>query len=150
MDMDSAVALIVAAAALGLNLVLALKSGSWGMADRLTAMEKAIMDAVNANKHEVDKEIDVLRAEIYTSIEVSERRFGETAEAIRHKVNDVELYIRDTYARRDSLLLFMQESRDLIKDSVTRLEVRLDRMEKKIDDARSVAARRSGEDIKSN
>lgn len=59
-------------------------------------------------------------------LERTAREFGEIVAAMRAKVNEVELFCRDNYIRRDSFQTTIKELSD-------RLEQRLERMEDKID-----------------
>jgi hypothetical protein len=156
---NGTVALLIAAGALCLNLFLALKGGAWGMSDRLTQMETRIMAAVAAHKTSMDTEVDAVRAEmraavaqcdgirgeLRAAIETTERRFGETVEAVRKHVGQIEIYIRDHYVRRESFLAYIQETRDVVKTTADRIENRLERMETKLDDAKNAATRRGTE-----
>lgn len=70
--------------------------------------------------------IDMSGKEIDERIDAQSRQFGETVAALRQKITDVELYVRDNFVRRDSFYTNIQE---LAK----RIETRIDRLETKID-----------------
>lgn len=73
------------------------------------------------------------RMEVEDKIEVSLVRFGETAQAIRQKITEVELFMRDNYIKRDSFYHGLTELATNIKALNDSLDGRLIRMENKID-----------------
>lgn len=69
-------------------------------------------------------------------IDVTIRQFGETATAIRQKITEVELFMRDNYIKRDSFYHGVNELATNVKSLGESLDGRLIRMENKIDAAR--------------
>lgn len=106
--------LLVGISALILNVIVALVGLTWGLAK--------IRDTV---KDEIIK----YRIELNDDIDSTGRSFGESIAAVREKIREVELFIRDTYVRRDNW-----------SEGFERIEASLRRMEQKIDEAKAVAA----------
>jgi Sec-independent protein translocase protein TatA len=109
---------LTAIAAFTLNLVVLIVGGTW----RLSRLDVSLRDAITEARDEIEARQDRLA-----------REYGEAVSAIREKVNQVELYCRDTFVRRDS---FYKVSGDITEDMKSlRNEIidRLERMETKID-----------------
>ena len=58
--------------------------------NKLTQTETSIRSAITSQRENIDDEFLQVR-----------REWGETVSAIRQKVTDVELYVRDNYVRKD-------------------------------------------------
>lgn len=67
------------------------------------------------------------------SVNSHERNVGETVHGIREKIKEVELYVRDTYVRRDSWHQAMNQLQESIGKSDAAAEQRMLRIEEKID-----------------
>ncbi len=102
---------IVAVAGFLLQFFIILGTGIW----KLSQVRSDLLAAIDASGREIDERIDA-----------QARQFGETALALRQKITDVELYVRDNYVRRESFYSNIQE---LAK----RIETRIDRLETKIE-----------------
>lgn len=61
------------------------------------------MKALAGAKEEIKTEIHKNRREVDDSIDVVEKRFGETIGAIRVKITEIEIWNRDNFARRDNM-----------------------------------------------
>ncbi len=102
---------IMAVAGFLLQFFAIIGTGIW----KLSQVESRLREAIDASGREIDERIDA-----------QARQFGETALALRQKITDVELYVRDNYVRRESFYSNIQE---LAK----RIETRIDRLETKIE-----------------
>lgn len=107
-----------AVAALGLNIVVAIVGLTWGLAQ----IRDAVKSEIEKHRAKFDEEIDTLRHE-----------FGETVQAIRSKVTEVELWTRDNLVKKDSFSLVTDRISREVRDLGERLDKRLERMEAKID-----------------
>lgn len=112
------VAEIVSVCGLLFNILVAIVGLTWGVAK--------IRDAVRA-------EIEEHREKFDTQIDALRQNTGEMGAALRQKINDVELYARDTFMRRDSFQLVQAELKEQVKALGDKIENRLERMEAKID-----------------
>ncbi|MCW5693309.1 MAG: hypothetical protein KIT48_13190 [Pseudolabrys sp.] len=126
-------ALLIAASGLGLNILLAVRSGQWGLSDRLSSMEGKIMAAVKEHRDAVDTAVDKSRAELNEKAETIRREFGETIKALQAKISDFEKWTRDTFVRRDSFLKVTDEVKQALTDRDASADKRFDRLEDKID-----------------
>jgi hypothetical protein len=121
--MESAgIALIIAGSSLLLTLLLQVWGGSWKLSGKLSDMEQGLRNAINAAKQDIEERQD---RHVHD--------FGETIAAIREKVREVELFVRDTYIEKDDFIVQMKHHNDMLTMNFTNITARLDRMEKKID-----------------
>jgi septal ring factor EnvC (AmiA/AmiB activator) len=103
--------------------------GTWWVSTLIAA----IRDEIAHERKEVDQSIADVENELRDRQERSERLIGETVAAVRQKIHEVEVFIRDTYVRRDSFLKTSEEVRESLKDFGDRIEKRIDIMDKKLD-----------------
>lgn len=129
--MDASTILAIAAVAgLALNVILFVKSGAWGLADRLSEIKDEIMAAFATHKTDVEREFKRLEAKI----EAAEHGFGETARATQTNIHEIEKWARDEFVRKGSFENVMSriETSQATRDD--RLEKRLDRLDAKLDE----------------
>jgi len=88
-------------AAVVLNIVVALRGGAWGMADRLGKMEARLMAMIVENKQEAEERGDKRHLEIDRRLETHEHDIGEGLRALQQKIHEVEKWSRDEFVRRD-------------------------------------------------
>ena len=109
---------IIAALGLGINVIV---------------LVVTVTVAISNLKLSIVTSIESAKEELEQKLYASENANGETARVLRTKINEVELYLRDNYVRRDSFALVQQQiSKDFANFS-ERVETRLERMEQKID-----------------
>jgi len=109
---------IIAVCSLVLNVIIALVGFTWGLSKIASTIEEKIL----MFKEKIDLEIDAGRREV-----------GEVVTAIRTKIHDVELYMRDNYVRRDTFTKLFESMQKDMQNLGERIFVRLERMERKID-----------------
>jgi hypothetical protein len=105
-------------AAFVLNLLVLVIGGTW----RLSRMEVSLSNKITRTRAEIEERQDRQSREV-----------GETVAAVREKINQVELYCRDTFVRRDGFYKVRDELAVDIKTLGEKIEARLERMESKID-----------------
>lgn len=130
---DQALVLIVGTLGFVLNIVVLSIGGTW----KLSRVEASIRQSVSDHRKEIDTEIMGVRKDFSDDLTVMRREFGETGAAIRAKINEVELFMRDEFVRKRSFEAVLNEVRGDIKGMGDKLEARLLRMEGKIDRAAS-------------
>jgi len=81
---------IISAITLVLNLAGTLAVVSWKMSRVEPTMKLALKEALDETTKEIDERIDR-----------HVRYFGEGVAAVRQKINDVELYCRDNFVKKD-------------------------------------------------
>jgi deoxyadenosine/deoxycytidine kinase len=113
---------IVAACALGFSIATTVL----GILQRLSMLQM---------KAELAIAISQSRDEIYDRIEQQGREFGEIATALRIKIVEVELYVRDNFVRKETFVPLMAKIEIDVRAIGDRIETRLLRMEQKIDDS---------------
>ena len=101
-----------------LNILVAVVGLTWGIAK----IRDAVKRDVEEHREKIDGELDKLS-----------RNTGEIAIAIRQKITEIELYMRDTFVRRDSFYDAMKQYSSDMRGQFTNLEKRLERMETKLD-----------------
>lgn len=112
------IAEVTAISALVLNVIVAVVGLTWG----LGKIRDTVRTEIEQHRIAFDADIDGLR-----------REFGETAQAIRQKVSDVEIWGRDNYVKKDSFGVVTDRISREVKDFADRIDKRLERMEEKID-----------------
>jgi len=90
--------------------------------NKLTQTETSIRSAITSQRENIDDEFLQVR-----------REWGETVSAIRQKVTDVELYVRDNYVRKDVFDSAMTNLGKHVEQVGDRIEARLLRIETKMD-----------------
>ena len=113
---------LVACLALLLNVGLTIYSGGWNLSNKIADMEGRLR-----------RDLNELKTELETRQDATARNNGEGLSALRQKMHEVEIWVRDTFVRRDSFLAVISEVKTGLNDLGTRLEKRLERMETKID-----------------
>jgi uncharacterized coiled-coil DUF342 family protein len=96
--------------------------------------DDALQDAAEAKNESINlrEEIsDMVRA-LEEKIERSGHDFGESLQAIRQNSNEIALYVRDNFARRDEV----KDAIDEIKESQLRLETKFDKINDRMRDER--------------
>jgi hypothetical protein len=116
------IAVIVSAAALAVTILLQVWGGSWKLSGKLSDMETGLRKAIKESRDEIEERQDRATHD-----------FGETISAIREKVREVELYVRDKYIEKNDFIIQMQRHNELIQLNFQNIAARLDRMEKKMD-----------------
>lgn len=132
MDMAT-IAILIAALTFVMNIILAVRKGQWGLPDRLNQLETRIMSAVKEHRDHTDAVLETTRNDLDSAIEKSRREFGETVHAMQSKIQEFELWTRDTFVRRDSFVIVIKETRDAIEKQGAMLEKGLEKLDKKLD-----------------
>lgn len=120
----------LAAAALALNIVIATVGLTWG----ISKIKDAVRDEVEEQRLRMEAKLENAERDIS---DVS-LRAGEIGMAIRTKINEVELHLRDHYVRRDSFDQVIKMIQDSIRILGDKIEHRLDRMETKLDQTQAM------------
>lgn len=102
-----------------LQLAVIIIGGVW----KLSKLESALISKIEETRREIDDRLDV-----------QIREFGETASALRQKIHEVEIWVRDNFIRRDGFFKVRDEETDAIKEVRDELKDDLRRLEQKIDD----------------
>lgn len=92
--------------------------GTWA----LSQLKASVIAALTEHQKETDAEFAVVRREI-----------GETGAALRQKINEVELWARDNYVRREGFYKVRDDLDAAISKLGDKIDNRLERMEAKID-----------------
>lgn len=102
----------------------------------LNTLEVNIRNRVDDLANELRKQVAEIDREAREEIEAQSRRFGETAHAIREDVNQLKLYVRDTYVRRDSFMKVQEQIAAETQAHGKRMEECFERIERKIESER--------------
>lgn len=116
------IATYAAIGSLVLNVFVALVGATWGVARIKSEVKDAVRDEIDAHRTQIDDRITQI-----------EQRVGETTAALRSKINETELWNRDTFMRRDSFYKTMESYSTDMRTQFDKIEKRLERMEEKID-----------------
>ncbi len=121
--MDNAtIAVIIAAAALLLNLFRGTFGGGWNLSKNLNAMELRLKADIKASEREIEQRQDTAAHD-----------FGETVSALKEHVRQVEFHLRDNYIRKDDFIVHMKSHDDLLRLNFANITSRLERIEKTLD-----------------
>jgi hypothetical protein len=109
---------LAALGTLGVNFIAAIIGLTWGVG--------RVRDQVKDN---LSAEIDELVTAIAEAELRMERRSGEVGNALREKVREVELFVRDNYVREkdfDAMLKMFDARFDRLQDGLEKLSAKMD------------------------
>jgi hypothetical protein len=110
--------IVIGIATVVVNILVLSVGGTWKISELKASLVKAISDSKDLVEQKQDKH---------------EQYIGETISAIREKIREVELYVRDTYMRRDSFYELNKANAEALTSLGSEIKARLERMEAKID-----------------
>lgn len=125
----------------GAGLIAVLFMCTGGVIWRLAENKVAILDRLDEHKEQIDdeltairisayKEYQILRKEMVDTATVARREFGDSLIALREKVNQVELFIRDQLRdTRHSLQGAIDMRHQMLEDKLEKTEERLRELE---------------------
>lgn len=116
--------LMIAIATLMVTTISIIVAGVW----KLTTVRDELKDAITGNRLELEKKMDDEMEEI-------RRQFGETITALREKLTQIELYIRDNYVSKNSFNTVLDRILVEMKSISEKVESRFLRMETEIKNA---------------
>lgn len=116
---------LVTAAVAGLTLLLVMKNDIRILSDAMGRQEHALTD--------VAKKIEEHQKDDIDQFAMMRREVGETFAALRTKVQEVELFSRDTFMRRDSAGKMQDALQSDFRSLGEKIDNRLERMEAKFD-----------------
>lgn len=116
-------------AAVLINLLVLAVGGTWVLA-RMEARQK---DALAEHRQQMNNTVAEVRQQAFEQAERTRRDFGETIAAMQTKIHEFETWTRDTFVRRDSFMVVIQETKALIQVNGEKIDKRLDKIEEKID-----------------
>jgi macrodomain Ter protein organizer (MatP/YcbG family) len=80
----------------------------------------------------INEKYENLEQTLANRIIESEQNVGETIAAIRERVVQIELYMRDNFVRKETFSITMNELKNDVKNVGDKIEVRLLRIESKV------------------
>lgn len=101
--------------------------------EMIAKLQRELEGRVTQTHKEIDDRIEQTRLEFIERTNVQAREFGETVSAVRLKVQEVELFSRDTFLRRVSFYKAQENMEASLSKFAEKIETRLERMEEKID-----------------
>lgn len=116
--MSADLSLYIALAAFGVNMIGTIVGVTW----KLSRVELSLRAAITDERRDIDE-----------NMERKTREYGETAAALRTKIHEVEVYMRDTFVRRDGFYKVKDELSAEMRGIAQQLNQRLDRLEAKIE-----------------
>lgn len=123
MNVDIQTAMFVLAlVSLVATLLGAIIRGVWRLSTKLGGVETTLRDEIAKSRNEVEEKQDM-----------HSREFGETVHAMRQKMADFELWVRDHCVQLTSFDKVQQSMEASIRSLGDELKARLERMETKID-----------------
>lgn len=119
------------AAAFALNLAIFIGGIVWRAGRQEVFWQKALNKLQSTLTDKMDAQAKTQSAEIDKLSDEVRREFGEGLSALRAKIHEVELFIRDTYVRRDSFSLVVTRIEEMIKLSMDKMDAKLDKLEER-------------------
>lgn len=113
--------LLVGIAAFVLQAIIVTATVVW----QLGKVRDELKDEINTSRKELEKEADAKFDQV-------QRQFGETIMALREKVVQIELYIRDTYVSKNSFNTILDRILVELKAQGEKFENRCTRLETEI------------------
>lgn len=134
----------VAFAALMVTVLVVSGTGLWVLFSKLESNRTSLEQALLRNKDDLDNEIEAIRAAAYAEYKELRREmsdgiqrayleFGEAPKALREKMTQLELFMRDTYLPKRDYERAQDQIAEALKDFEKHLETRLGSFEKKLD-----------------
>lgn len=87
-------------------------------------------------RREIDVQITKETRELREIIEAGARNMGEAVSAVRTKINQVELWTRDEFVRREDFYRIVDGMNKAIGDLGDKIDARTDQLLQKIDEVR--------------
>ena len=134
----------VAFAALMVTVLTVSGTGLWVLFSKLESNRASLEETFDIHKEALDGEIEAIRIAAYTEYKELRREmaegiqrayleFGEAPRALREKVAQVELFIRDNYLLKRDYERSQDQISNALKDFEKHLEEKLGHFEKKLD-----------------
>ena len=120
---------IVNAFGVAFEIIIAVVGAAWALGRSKSATDDKIAEKDKA----LTTELIGLERRVESGIERATREFGETAAALRQKITETELWNRDNFVNKQTFNTVIGEIRRAWEQFEARLDVRLDRLEGKID-----------------
>lgn len=118
------------------SLVGAIVVGTWRLSWVVASFDTKVANIKTAQaerRSEIDDKIMALERDSMELVAQAERRYGETAAAIRQKIVDHELWAERNHVNKDVFSQSVVGLTDRLDAINTRLDVWFDRMEQKLD-----------------
>jgi|SRR5579885_1687512 len=136
--------IIIAIGQLLLTLAAMLIGGTWALSrynsqvseqfnKSLNELNEKHTEALIEFKSENSKAHEELEKRLTDKIEEATRRYGEALTALREKITQVELWNRDNFVSKGTFRTVVEDFKTMSEKSDNRIDLRLDRMERKID-----------------
>jgi hypothetical protein len=105
-------------------------AGIW----RVGLLQATVLKLIQEYKDEVDKSIDDERLRTGAEFSILRREIGETMTAMRQKINEVEIWGRDNYVKKDTFNMVTDRITQSIEKLGNKIEGRIDKMDEKFDE----------------
>lgn len=115
-------AVLIAGAALALDMIFRLFGGGWNLSSKLSHTEGTLRSAFEDSVRDIEN-----------NQRAAAHEFGETVAALKEHVRQVEFHVRDKYILKDDFILMMKSHDELLRLNFENITQRLDRIEKQLD-----------------
>jgi hypothetical protein len=115
------------------GLIVSILAGFGGIVWTIANMQTSILQRISAERSDLESRISGLSL---SAVEIENRtanRFGEGLSAIREKINQVELFVRDTYLPIKTYERDQDQKWETIKAMIGVIEKKMEIIEVKID-----------------
>lgn len=114
----------MAAATLAWTVLASIVALTWGVSQVAGRVERLMRADFEKFRKAIYEKVDAIEASIGDNELAMERRMGEVAGALRTKITEVELYMRDNFVRNKEMDALLK----LINDRLDRIQSGLDRV----------------------
>lgn len=117
---------------LNIGTIVTLVLSSFGLAWKLSRIEKAIRDDFDAEVDNLQRDVVKLATAGAERAETLRHEFGETGSALRTKIHEVETWNRDNFVRKESFELVIARIEKSMEKLGDRFEEKLEKLIERI------------------
>lgn len=119
---NSVLALIISVCTIAYTLAMGIFGGAWKLSGKLSQMKEEILYKIESDGNHHNGRIDE-----------TSRIVGDSINAVRERMNQQDIHLRDNYIRKDDFNVRMQQHMEVIQLNFNNMNLRFDSVEKKID-----------------
>ena len=130
---ESTIAIIISVGTLLLSLIANVVGGTWILRGSNARLMESFDQKLDARRKELVREIAEIERRSAIGLDETNRRSGELISAIREKVVQVELWVRDNCVSKDTFNLVIGEIKESWRRFEDKMDARFDKIESKLE-----------------
>lgn len=115
------------------QVVATLVGGAWVLGRANARIAETFREELDKHKADTTKGLDEVNKILVENELSAERRVGEVGAALRSKITEFELFVRDHYVRRDTFQEMVKMMSTSVQSQFARLEASINRLSDKFD-----------------